>query len=42
MDEVTREAGRRHVKLLVLPTTKAIEELKQHPRDTNAILHVTC
>jgi hypothetical protein len=41
MDEVTREAERRHVKLLVLPTTRAIEELKQHPRDTNAILHVT-
>jgi hypothetical protein len=38
---VTREAERRHVKILVLPTTKAIE-LKQHPRDTNAILHVTC
>jgi hypothetical protein len=42
MDEVTREAERRHVKLLAPPTTKAIEELKQHPRDTNAILHVTC
>jgi hypothetical protein len=42
MDEVTREAELRHVKLLVLPTTKAIEALKQHPRDTNAILHVTC
>jgi len=39
---VTREAERRHVRILVLPTTKAFEELKQHPRDTNAILHVTC
>jgi hypothetical protein len=42
MDEVTREAARRKIKLRILPTLKAIEELKQHPRDTNAILHVTC
>ena len=42
MDEVKREAARRKIKLLILPTLKAIEELKQHPRDTNAILHVTC
>ncbi|HVX65475.1 MAG TPA: MTH938/NDUFAF3 family protein [Bryobacteraceae bacterium] len=42
MDEVEREAARRKIKLLILPTLKAIEELKQHPRDTNAILHVTC
>jgi hypothetical protein len=42
MDEVKREAARRKIELLILPTLKAIEELKQHPRDTNAILHVTC
>jgi len=42
MDEVKREAERRRVKLSILPTAKAIEEMKQHPRDTNAILHVTC
>jgi hypothetical protein len=42
MDEVKREAARRKIKLLILPTLEAIEELKQHPRDTNAILHVTC
>jgi hypothetical protein len=42
MDEVKREAARRKIKLLILPTLKAIEELKQHPRDTNAILHLTC
>jgi len=42
MDEVKREAKRRKIKLLVLPTTEAIEELKQHPDKTNAILHVTC
>jgi len=28
--------------LLILPTAKAIEELKQKPEETNAILHVTC
>jgi hypothetical protein len=42
MDEVRREADRRHVTLSILPTAEAIEELKQHPRDANAILHVTC
>lgn len=42
MDEVKREAARRKIKLLILPTLEAIEELKQLPRDTNAILHVTC
>ena len=42
MEEVKREAKRRKIKLLILPTVEAIEELKQHPRDTNAILHITC
>lgn len=42
MEKVRDEAKRRKVKLLVLPTEKAIEELKQHASDTNAILHVTC
>ena len=42
MDEVRREADRRDITLSIMPTAKAIEELKQHPRDTNAILHVTC
>ena len=42
MDEVKREAARRKITLLILPTLEAIEELKQHPRDTNAILLVTC
>jgi len=41
-DEVRREADRRHVTLAILPTAEAIEELKQHSRATNAILHVTC
>jgi hypothetical protein len=42
MEEVKDEARRRKIKLLVLPTLEAIEELKQHPDDTNAVLHVTC
>ena len=42
MKEVKREAGRRKIKLLILPTKKAIKELKQNPAETNAILHVTC
>ena len=31
MEEVKREAKRRKIKLLILPTVEAIEELKQHP-----------
>jgi hypothetical protein len=42
MDAVKDEAKRRKVKLLILPTVAAIEELKRYPNDTNAILHVTC
>jgi hypothetical protein len=42
MQEVKREAKRRKIKLVILPTKKAINELKQHPKDANAILHVTC
>jgi hypothetical protein len=42
MEEVKREAKRRKVKLLILPKVEAIEELKQNPDQTNAVLHVTC
>jgi hypothetical protein len=42
MPEVKREAAQRKIKLSILPTKEAIEELKQHPSGTNAILHVTC
>jgi hypothetical protein len=42
MDEVKKEAKRRHVELLMLPTAKAIEALRANPEATNAILHVTC
>jgi len=42
MDEVMREAKRRGVELLVLPTAQAIAELEAHPKHANAILHLTC
>jgi hypothetical protein len=42
MDEVEREAQRRRIKLLVLPTVEAIKALEESSEDTNAILHVTC
>ena len=42
MKEVEREARRRRIELLILPTKEAIEELKQKPEGTNAVLHVTC
>ena len=42
MDEVRREARRRRVELIILPTEEAMEHLNQQPEKTNAILHVTC
>jgi hypothetical protein len=42
MDEVQREAKRRKVELVVVPTREAMEVLNEQPEDTNAILHVTC
>jgi hypothetical protein len=42
MDEVRREAAQRRVELLTVSTPKAIEALRRDPKDTNAILHVTC
>jgi hypothetical protein len=42
MEEVKREARRRKIPLLILPTIQAIEALKQEPDKSNAILHVTC
>jgi hypothetical protein len=42
MDEVRREAARREIRLLILPTAQAIEALQQDSDKTNAILHVTC
>lgn len=42
MKEVEKEATRRKIKLVVLPTPQAIQTLKENPKKTNAILHVTC
>ena len=42
MTEVKREAERRRVELLIVPTMEAIEVLQQDTEDSNAILHVTC
>jgi hypothetical protein len=42
MQGVKREAQRHKIKLLILRTNDAIKVLKREPKDTNAILHVTC
>jgi len=42
LGEVTREAKRRGVELVALPTTQALELLRTEMAHTNAILHVTC
>jgi hypothetical protein len=42
MKDLTREAKRRDVDLVVVPTTQAIEMLQRSGGKTNAILHVTC
>jgi len=42
MDEVKQEAARREVVLLAVPTPEAIRAQEAEPKDTNAILHVTC
>jgi hypothetical protein len=42
MEEVKREARRRKIELLIVPTDEAIKVLGEDDLDTNAILHVTC
>lgn len=42
MKEVKLEAERRKVELMILPTRDALELLNKQPKDTNAILHITC
>ena len=42
MDGVTREAERRRVEVVILPTPDAIQILCKGPEDTNVILDVTC
>jgi hypothetical protein len=41
MKEVKREAKRRHVELVIVPTRKAVRLLEEEPA-ANAILHITC
>jgi len=42
MEDVRREARRRKIRIVELPTEKAIAVLNKNPSDTNAVLHVTC
>jgi hypothetical protein len=42
MNEVKQEAVRREVALLTVSTREAIRTLQAQPKDTNAIVHVTC
>jgi hypothetical protein len=42
MEDVKREARRRRLELLILPTTEAIEQINRGTPRTNAVLHVTC
>lgn len=42
MEEVKREARRRRIKLLMLPTDEAVVAIANDSQDSNAILHVTC
>ena len=39
--DVKREAKRRHVELVIVPTRKAVRLLEEEPA-ANAILHITC
>ena len=41
MDEVKREAKRRRVELVIVPTSEAIRLMEEESK-ANAILHVTC
>jgi hypothetical protein len=41
MKEVKREAKRRHVELVIVPTSEALR-LIERESEANAILHVTC
>jgi len=42
MEELKREARRRKIELLILPTVRAIQVLEGDPSETNAVLHVAC
>jgi len=40
--DVRREAERRKVELVVVPTEQAVAMLNEQPSHTNAVLHLTC
>jgi hypothetical protein len=42
MEELKREAKRRKIELLILPTVRAIQVLERDSTETNAVLQVTC
>ncbi len=42
MREVMAEAARRKVKIMPLPTPKAVEYFRTHQKGRNAIFHLTC
>jgi len=42
MGDVKREAARREIELVILPTAEAVKILQKTSEKTNAILHVTC
>ena len=42
MEAVKREAVRREIELVILPTAEALQTLRKRLTGTNAILHVTC
>lgn len=42
MDEVISEAERRGVEVVALPTSEALDLLRDSPPNTNAVMHVTC
>lgn len=42
MKEVKREAERRHVELVIVPTSEAIRIMGKEKESANSILHLTC
>jgi len=42
MKEVEREAARRGVELIAMPTSKAVTLLNRQAKRVNAVLHLTC
>lgn len=42
MDDVKQQAALRHVELVLVPTSWAIDMVNEADAETNAVLHVTC